>query len=51
MLGLLAQTFATMLTRIVLKPHHLPFNIQQITVNISSPFIVTRTFVRHCGLN
>ena len=43
------KTFAPVSNETVLKPSNSLFSFQQLTINISSPIVVTRAFARHCG--
>ena len=43
--------FVPVLNETVPKPRSSLFSFQQLTINISSPIVVTRAFARHCGSN
>ena len=45
------HTFVPVLNETVPKPRSSLFSFQQLTINISSPIVVTRAFARHCGSN
>ena len=45
----LELAFVTMSNHIVPKPRRLLFSFQQLTINTSSPIVVTRAFACHCG--
>ena len=44
-----ATAFVTVSNQIVPKPRRLLFSFQQLTINTSSPIVVTRAFACHCG--